>query len=210
MKHNYFRYYKPKVIISFIIISGSTLGAIITLMIRVFSDLDISYYQYPTASVAVAMLILLIDKKWWNKKPFKYLFRIPDLSGRYEGKIHFVHPVSKVNEQKQCYLEIIQTGSKIKLNCYFQKENGEEKTPSRSIVETIVENEDDTYSIVFTYKNLGITGKFPEHYGTNILKVIKNDEGLFLRGDYFTNRFPHQTRGEMYLKFINKQIKNDY
>ncbi len=211
MKNNYFKYYKPNAIIGFIVILGTLVGFSLTFLIDIITNItNVSYYQYSATSTVIILLIAFIDKKLWCKKPFKYLFIIPNLSGRYEGWIKYQHPITKIESSKKCTIEIYQTGSKVKLNCYFQKENGEEKTPSKSLIETVVKNDDNTFSLVFNYQNDGILGKFSPHHGTNILKFIKNSEGQFLKGIYYTNREPYQTRGEMEVKFITNKLKNDY
>lgn len=209
-KGNLFRYYKPSAIIGFIILSGSIIGGILTFTIKTIDTYsDLSYYQYPSASVFVGLLVFVIDRYLWNKKPFKFLFFVPDISGRYEGQIEYIHPISKKEEIKRCVLEIFQTGSLVKFNCYFKKKDGTEKTKSESLVETVIKNEDDTYSLVFTYRNHGLNNHFQEHSGTNILKFIENKEGKFLNGIYYTNREP-QTKGEMSVAFISDKLKNDF
>lgn len=211
MKNNYFQYYKPNVIIGFIVILGSGIGAIVTSLIKIFNEsLDFSYYQYPTASVFIAILIYAIDKWLWQFIPFSYLFSIPDISGRYEGEIRYHNPKSNQYESKLCIVEIFQTGSKVKVSSFFQNPIGQEQTPSNSLIETVVKNEDDTYSLIFTYRNQGIPGGFAGHNGTNILKLIDNESGRFLKGVYYTNREPYQTQGRMEVKFITKKIKNDF
>lgn len=211
MKNNFFRYYKPDIIIGFIILVGTIFGIMLTFIIKsVNSIADVSYYQYPSASVAVGLFVFLIDWKLWKVSPFKYLFLIPNLNGRYLGHIKYDDPENDNKEtMKKCVLEIAQTGSSIKVNCYFHKEGEKEKTPSQSIFETITKNDDGSFTLVFTYRNHGLPGKFQEHSGTNILKYFENDEGRFLKGVYYTNRIP-QTRGEMEVKFITNNLKHDF
>jgi hypothetical protein len=86
-----------------------------------------------------------------------------------------------------------------------------ERTKSKSTVENIIKNDDDTFTIVLTYVNKGIVGhpNFQTHYGTNILNVIDNEEGLSLDGEYYTNRIP-QTKGRISVKFISKKLKNHF
>ena len=211
MKKNYFKYYKANAIVGFIIISGSMIGFLMSLIIKHINQAtDLSYYQYPTASIVLILFVALIDSKLWNKTIFRPLYAVPDLSGRYEGKISFINPINNKPDSKNCAVEVIQTGSKVKVNCYFQREKGKEKTPSKSIVETIVKNDDDSFSLVFMYQNSGSPGLFGPHNGTNILDYICNDEGKFLKGVYYTDREPSQTRGKIEVKYISKNLKNEY
>jgi hypothetical protein len=210
MKGNFFRYYKPNAVIGFIIFSGTIMGGMLTFVIKTINSLtDLSYYQYPSAGVLVGLLVLLIDRKLWKSPPFNFLLQIPNISGRYSGIINYWDIEKQEMTEKECFLEIIQTGSSVKVNCYFHKNREHEKTNSESLVETIIKNEDGTFSLVFTYRNLGLPLRFHEHSGTNILKFIENEEGRFLKGIYYTNREP-QTKGEMEVAFISKNLKHDF
>jgi hypothetical protein len=209
-KGNLFRYYKPNVVIGFIILSGSLIGGILTFIIKSINSFsDLSYYQYPSASVFVGFLVFIIDRYLWKKSPFNLLFQIPNLSGRYEGQIKYVNPITKEKEEKKCIAEVFQTGSQVKFNCYFEKSSYSERTKSESLVETITKNEDDTFSLVFTYRNHGLPNLFQEHSGTNILNFIENENGKFLKGIYYTNREPH-TKGEMEVAYISNKLKHDF
>ncbi|NOQ25451.1 MAG: hypothetical protein GQ564_08820 [Bacteroidales bacterium] len=210
MDNNYFRYYKPSYLIAFVLISGTLISGFLSWLIPyIHNEWNISYYQFPATSIIIAGIIVLINKHLWKYKPFKFLFWIPDLNGRYEGQIEYNNPVSGKKEKKKCTIEIFQTGSKIKINSYFAKSNGKEKSPSKSLVESVVKNDNDLYSLIFTYQNEGIQGIFQPHNGTNILNYIHNKEGRFLEGKYYTNRVP-QTQGEMNVKFISNNLKYDY
>ena len=208
MKNNYFTYYKPNAIIGLILILGSILGFGLTCIIKYSNNLDISYYQYPSTGLLLGGVIWLIDKYLWNKWLVRLLFNIPDISGRYEGEIKYTNPITNKKENKICAVEIFQTGSIIKVKSFFDKKDRTEESPSKSIIEKIVKNDDGSFSLVFTYKNKGISGKFQSHYGTNILDVIKNKDGTFLKGEYYTNRIP-QTQGQMRVKFITHTLKNE-
>lgn len=210
MKGNAFRYYKPNAVIGFIIFSGSIISGILTLGIKSINLwTDLNYYQYPSASVIVGLLVLLIDRYLWKFSPFNLLFQIPNISGRYEGYIEYLNPISKVEEEKKCVIEVFQTGSKIKFNCYFKKLNSKEKTKSESMVETILKNDDGTVSLISTYRNHGLPNQFQEHSGTSILKFVENENGRFLKGIYYTNREP-QTKGEMDVAFITNKLIHDF
>jgi len=205
-----FQYFKPGVLPSVILMLGTLVSILISKLIPLFvTTTGISYYHFPTAGTVAVMLLWIVTEFLWDKKPFVYLFNMPVLQGRYEGYIYYIHPISGHEERKKCAIEIIQSGSKVKVNSYFQYQNGAEKSPSTSMVETIKKEPDGSYTIVFTYLNKGIPGKFQEHSGTNILRFIKNDDGQLLKGDYYTNREP-QTKGRIKVKFISKKIKNDY
>lgn len=210
MKNSNLIYYKQCVIPTLVLFLGTGISALLGFIIqKVTTITGFTYYQYPATSVIVGGILLLISEKLWRYRPFIYLFNIPIMEGRYEGEINYLNPINGLEEKKKCALEVIQTGSKIKVNSYFQLENGSERSPSSSMVESIIQREDNIYVLVFTYMNHGIPGKFQEHSGTNILRFIQNNKGQFLKGDYYTNREP-QTKGRISVEFISKEFKNDY
>ena len=208
MENNFFRYWKPRHLAGVIVIIGTIVSYILAWIVPILTNnFNFSYIQFPTTSAIVYLILTLINKYWWKYFPFRYFFWVPDMSGRYEGFIKY--QFNGRDEEKLCSVEVIQNGLRTKVNSYFQQSNGSEKSLSRSLVETIVCEEDGNYSVALTYRNHGITGKFPEHCGTNILKFIKNSDGSFLKGDYYTNRQP-QTKGTMEVKLVSNQLKNDY
>lgn len=209
-KGNLFRYYKSSAVIGFIFLSGSIIGGILTWGIKLINSwTDLNYFQYPSASVIVGLLVLWIDLYLWKFPPFNLLFQIPNISGRYEGYINYLNPITKVDEEKKCVIEVFQTGSKVKFNCYFKKLNSKEKTKSESLVETILKNDDGTVSLISTYRNHGLPNQFQEHSGTSILTFVENENGRFLKGIYYTNREP-QTKGEMDVVFNSNKLKHDF
>ena len=210
MKENYFRFFKPTYIIGFILILGSIITPILELLINILNEgSSFKYYQYPSASLFIWFVIYLIDWKLWNKPLFKLLYAIPDMSGRYEGSIKYVNPKTTFEEEKNCVIEVFQSGSKLKVQSFFSREDDFEKSPSNSLIESVIKNDNETYSLVFTYHNKGICGVFHPHEGTNILEYINNSDGRFLKGHYYTNRIP-QTKGEVEVKFITNKLKNDF
>lgn len=205
-----FQYYKPGVLPVLILTLGTVIGALLGAFIKQISTTtSFEYYHYPSTSVIVGIILYFITEKWWKYKPFIYLFDIPIIEGRYEGQVYYKHPISGLPEIKDCAFEIIQTGSKVKVNSYFHRNDGSEKTPSSSIVETIAKRDDGTFEVVYTYMNHGKVGELSAHYGTNSLKVIHNDEGKHLKGSYYTSRVP-QTTGQIEVKLVSQKIKNDH
>lgn len=203
MKNGYFKFYKPQSLLMIVLL----LGVIIYFSNKLFS----SHFGITIISIlgGLTFLLGLIDKYLWKSIPFRWCFWVRNFSGRYEGRIDFFNPISKQKEYKKCSMEIFQTGSKIKLFCYFQKMGGNENTKSISLNENIVKKENEPFSLIFNYQNFGNQDSFQPHYGTNILEYFENDQGQFLKGVYFTNREP-QTKGDMRLKFISKQYKHEF
>lgn len=202
MKNDYFRYYKPKLLIPLLVILG--------VVFYLGNNFISTHWGLSLSIIAVVTGLLgLIDYKLWKWKPFSYLFWSIDISGQYEGVIDYVNPVNKKRENKQVILDIYQTGSSIKLVSYFGNNWQKEQSASTSLQTSLVNDGHGNYEIVFTYRNDGNQKLgFAPHYGTNLLTVIgATDEGRILEGVYYTNREPMQTKGTMRVKFKSKHTQ---
>ena len=68
------------------------------------------------------------------------------------------------------------------------------------------------YNLIYNYLNEGSTEQgFPPHYGTEVVKFIKDGKSKRLSGRYYTNRSPFQTKGEFKdLKWVSNNKKHDF
>lgn len=214
MEKDYFRYYKPKMLLYTIIILSLIYGTILHLTSDFINGfLTKPYIHYPTVSALIVFTLLSIDKYGIHTKLLKKIFWVKDISGRYEGEIKYKHFKTGIEEYKPCFLEIEQSASKISIQTYFDFKYSQtsEKTISKSIVTSIVTDDDfNNQKLVFTYQNSGNTlkGLQPSN-GTNILSIVKRDSNLFLEGIYYTDKEP-QTKGEMKVKLISKKLKREF
>lgn len=214
MEKDYFRYYKPKILLTTIIILSVIYGYLLHFSTDFINEfLDKPYVHFPTISALIVLTLLAIDKYGLKKPLLKHLFWAKDISGRYEGTITYKHYITGVEEIKHCFLEIEQSASKISVNTYFDFKytKNSEKTSSKSLVISIVSDDDfDNQKLVFTYHNAGNTlkGLQPSN-GTNILSIVERDNDLFLEGIYYTDKEP-QTKGEMKVKFISNKFKKEF
>ena len=115
MKNTHFRYIKPGALLSFVIFL-----AIGLYLANQFLSSNFGLSLSVTA--IITGLFLLIDRYLWKYKPFSWLYWVPDLSGRYEGHIKYSNPITTSQERKQCAVEVFQTGSKLKVSCFFRHE----------------------------------------------------------------------------------------
>ena len=214
MEKDYFRYYKPKMLLFSIIILSIIYGYLSHLLTDYINDfLSKPYVYFPTVSTLITFTLLIIERYGIKLPLLKHLFWIKDISGRYEGTITYKHFQTKAEETKHCFLEIEQSASKVSVNTYFDFKFNKcsEKTSSKSLVTSIVTEDDfDNQKLVFTYHNFGNTVKgLQPSYGTNILSIVNRDNNLFLEGIYYTDKEP-QTKGEMKVKLISKKIKKEF
>jgi hypothetical protein len=68
------------------------------------------------------------------------------------------------------------------------------------------------YRLIYNYLNEGsIEQGFPLHYGTEIIKFIRNGSGKYLSGCYYTGREPYQTKGELVeFKHVNHNLNHEF
>lgn len=206
MKRNYLKYYKPSAIIPFVLIMGTIISLLVPKAVELFANgLGLHYYQFPSTTILLGLLIVGIDKFLWKYPPFKWLFWINDVSGRYEGEITYNNYLNGTTESRMFALEIEQTGSLIKLKTYFNAQNGA-TSESESKLVNLLKDEFGSIKIFMNYHNKGNSVlEIPEHYGTNILEFA----GSSIKGKYYTNKIP-QTCGIMQAEFVRKEIKRRY
>ncbi|MCG8784421.1 hypothetical protein G1K66_01245 [Tenacibaculum finnmarkense] len=213
MEKDYFRYYKPKMLLSTIIVLSAIYGTILHYSSNYINGfLEEPYLHYPTASALIILTLSLINKIGLKTRFLKNLFWVKDISGRYKGEITYNHYITGLEEKKDCFLEIEQSVSKISVNTYFDFKYSKtsEETKSKSIVTSIVSDDFENQELVFTYSNLGKPLKgLQESKGTNILSIIECDNNLVLKGSYYTDKEP-QTKGEIKVKFKSKKIKRKF
>lgn len=160
----------------------------------------------------VSGLFALINKWLWNIKPFCWMYSVPDFSGRYQGTLLYMFRNEKneiVSNSIEHIKVITQNGSDIVISSWTKETDGTISSKSTSIEASIVKEKDGTFSLIYNYLNEGnFEPGFCPHYGTEILKLIKNDSGKRLVGKYYTERLPYQTKGKIDLNFVNKDLSH--
>lgn len=190
MKRDYLKYFYPQ---AFMGLSGLLLTGV--------------YYLNQCLPVALSTFgvaagtISLVTTKAWKLPPFKWLFWVDNLSGTYEGYIKWQYREKNGEVKKGRFKHvkvIVQNGYKITVNSYTFKEDGSPSSPSVNKGMYVDKTKDDKcFTMVYSYFNDGSTEQgFCGHYGTDVLKFIKNGEQMKISGKYYTNRYPYQTRGE--------------
>ncbi len=214
MEKDNFRYYKPKMLLLTIIVLSLGFGGLLSFFTDYINGfLEKPYVHYPTVSTLIVFTLILIDKYGFKNKYLRQLlFWSKDINGRYEGIVKYKHYKTGILEEKPCFVEIEQSASKILVHTYFDfKYNKKsEKTYSKSFVTSVISEDFDKQTLVFTYQNEGntINGLQPSN-GTNILSIIERNRNVFLEGIYYTNKEP-QTKGEMKVKLISKKLKREF
>lgn len=204
MNNDYFQYYHPKLLIPLLVFLG--------IAFYLGNELFNSHWGVSVSIISViTSMLLLIDKYLWRYRPFSFLFWSINLEGRYEGVIEYSDPITQKQTKKKTAVEISQSGSSIKLKSYFGNGYKNEQTISKSIHTNLVKDEHGEYCLVFTYQNDGNTKLgFSPHFGTNIFRVIKSKGKVTaLKGEYYTNRLPVQTKGTIRVDYKSKELSQE-
>lgn len=199
MRNDYFRYYKPRILLPLLVF----LGVVFHLGNHYLS----SHWGVSGSIVGITTVLLaLIDKWLWKYPPFSYLFWSTDLSGVYHGEILYTNPATGNEESKHVEISIDQTGSSIQLRAAVGSPGLEDTSNSKSIQTELVKDDFGNYELIYNYQNNGNSRlKHGGYYGTNILAVHgTGSEDRVLEGVYYTNREPIQTKGMVKVKFKNQ------
>jgi hypothetical protein len=164
--------------------------------------IDYGYIIAPTS-----LLWILTNKFLWHTRPFQAIRKSanipPDLRGRWEGILE--------NEDgsatQKFVIEIKQTLTT--LNVFSYSSLGR----SVSILPEIASSEnEDAFSLCFLWQGETNTSikdiHHREHFnGYTILNLHEHEHPKTLKGFYFTNKLPSQTRGGIELSWVSKTLK---
>lgn len=208
-----FKYYKTTPLIITILILAGGIDFCVSKWINPFILQHLStgiHFRVPTTVTILGIFFYIYNQHLWKLPFFSFLMKVPDMTGRYQGKVKYKW--ENINQEKDCFIEINQTASKIKVHSYFSK-HGNENTSSKSLIEDIKQDEDGYFDIYLFYINGGTkqNGELDCHEGANKLRFIPSKHGTDKRliGHYFTNR-QIQTRGEMEATFISKNLQGSF
>lgn len=205
-----FKNYKAKFVIPIAIGLSLLIDYLITNclvpLLKEYVDCGERIIRIPGNATIIGSIFVFYDKVLWKIWGFKELVNVPNLNGRFRGKINYVF--DEKPGETECAVEIKQTASKIKIHCYFKGQEGI-STDSISLVENVVLRDDD-YHLYLFYLNSGSKedGSLDSHEGANYLKVIGPNHKK-LKGHYFTNRLK-QTKGRMEVNFETKKLKGEF
>lgn len=190
-----FRYYKSEKLILFIIGLSIVIGAIVTLWIHPLVEKApetvrtlIVYTEMFSVPFFVSIVFFYINTTGWKKKFFKWLIDIPDLNGRYEGKIISSFMVEGKNVEIPFALEIVQSASSIHISSYYFNPELNEQTASYSVIEQIEKQKNGSYKLFYLYTNMPgkVNTTLTQHEGTASC-VYYADKKEF-EGGYYNSR----------------------
>jgi len=166
--------------------------------------------RIPTNLAIVIAILKIYNNYLWKYPFFNLLVKVPDMNGRYEGKIEYTF--ENIDGIKDCAIEVKQTASTIKIHSYFNNDQNE-LTNSKSLIEDIAQATDGFFDVFILYHNSGSKkgSVLDAHDGANILRFFPHDNSQRkkLSGSYFTNR-KIQTKGTIWGEFVSNKLKGEF
>src|ERR1019366_5116471 len=155
-----FKYYKSHRLILFIIGLSIVVGSFVTLWIHPAIEKTpepirtlIIYLELFTVPFFILLIFLYIDQWGWKTKCFKWLVDLPNLNGRYRGKLVSSFKVDNKNVEIECAVEIKQTASEITISAYYFNAIKNEYSKSDSVIELIEKQRNGSFLIYYVYTN---------------------------------------------------------
>ncbi len=165
--------------------------------------------HYGLIIAPISILWVVSDQYLWHTKLFQSMRKPlnipPDLRGRWEGVLENADG----SEPQKFVIEVKQTLST--LSVYSFSTIGH----SASILSEIASSEhEDSFTLCYLWQgeiNISTSVKDFHHkdhfYGYTMLNLHEHERPKILKGSYFTNHKPSQTRGGIFLTWVSHTIK---
>jgi len=160
-------------------------------------------------SIVLGLALTLVEKKLWKTRimrlPFLENYWTPILEGRWKGKLE------RNGESHDFVIEIIQSFTSISCVTYSKHSSS-----SAYAAEILYNDQLNVYKFIY-YWNGDTTNvvegnrDFDRFEGFTVLDIITHSGKVIkLKGTYFTNRQPQQTKGNINLSFQQKILKKSF
>lgn len=185
------KYFKTERLILFLILLIIIFGSISTWLhhyIATFKNplRDILLFTDSiTVPTFISVIFYCINEYWWKTKYFKWLINIPNLNGRYIGKLYSSYQENNKDKVMDCVLEIKQTASTIHITGYFGNMEGKISSSSFSVSEELIKEKSGFFKLyyVFTNETDGLPEQLNNHMGTASFKYFPDKKRL--EGGYY-------------------------
>ena len=109
-----FKYYRTTPLIIIILVSATLLDKLVLLILDLLSNngIELEVIRIPSNVVIISSFLVIYNILLWKLPVFKFLVNVPNLNGRYAGKIEYFHKDTR--HYKNCALEVVQNASKIR------------------------------------------------------------------------------------------------
>jgi hypothetical protein len=205
-----FKYYKTEFLIIFIVglyIPCSFLSDWLESFFKAWTMVDGIIKMSHSFSTLTLMSIgfIFVNEVGWKLRAFKWLVNIPNMNGRYKGRLisTYIDPRTGHPVTKECVIEIKQNASKIHLSSYFSDEGATApSSSSHSVSEQLVREESGFFKLYYIYVNdTGfLDGEVRNHTGTSYFLYYPDIKTL--KGDYYNQRL---NKGEFSVAFQQRK-----
>src|SRR5258708_2979307 len=193
-----FKYYNTERLILFIIALSIIVGSFVTFWVhpRVEKASEsiktvIIYTEVFSVPFFISIIFSIINSWEWKCCIFKWLLKVPDLSGRYTGRLVSSYMEEGKAVEKKCTLEIKQNASSIHISAYFGNLDSNIQTSNSFGISTeIIEEKNGFYTLYYNYNNetdgLNLNNEFDNHSGTARYKYFPDNKSL--KGLYYNQK----------------------
>ncbi len=205
-----FKYYKTSSLIIFILVLSIIFNAITNYFLGFLKDNEIAikiidYVGVLSVVSLITLTLFWINEFGWKWGIFKWLIDLPNLNGRYQGKLISTYKDSNDNYvEKKCVIEIKQTSSYIKIRSYFGNSDSPQVTSSGfSFSEHISKLENGCCEIYYIFGSEPdiFEKELNKHFGTT--KFTFYPDKKVLKGEYYNER---GNKGNINAVFEGKKI----
>lgn len=206
-----FKYFKITSLIPLILILG-------LLLQPVSNYIEDSLKEYPSLGTLVdyidtlstigmiTIVLVWLNHFGWKWQCFKWLIDLPNLNGRFVGQLKssYIDPSSGLQVEKDCVLEIKQTGSTIHVYAYYGDiAAGITSSSSQTTSEQIIKEANGFFTLYYIFTNEADTLalQLSNHVGTAKFKYFPDTKSL--QGEYYNQR---GNTGTMTVTFYQKKL----
>lgn len=209
-QHNHWKMRQlQKAIIKIVLWGFGLFLLVFNLILKKTLDFNIISEVVSILSIVLGLGLTLVEKVLWKtwimRLPFLENFWTPVLEGRWEGEFN------RNGESRDFVIEIIQSFNSISCITYTKYSSS-----SAYAAEILYDDQLNRYQLIYywsgittnTFENNRDTDRFE---GFTILNIIINSGDVVrLKGSYFTNREPKQTKGTINVTLKQKTLKNSF
>jgi len=189
-----FKYFKIGTLIPFLIILALLLQPISDWVVAWLNTIPqiskVVPYVDSLSTLGMISIVLAIINFWgWKCIIFKWLIDVPNLNGRYVGKLSSSFQTNGQNTERDCVLEIRQTASGIHINAYTGDINtGVTSSTSSTTSEQIIKQSSGFFELFYIFSNTPNTTavQLNNHDGT--AHFIYYPDIKKLEGSYYNQR----------------------
>ncbi len=209
-QHNHWKMRQfQKMIIKVVLWGFGLLLLFFNLILKKTLNFNIVSEVVSVLSIVFGLVLSLVEKKLWKTwvmtLPFLEDFWTPILEGRWEGKLE------RNGESHDFVIEIVQSFTSISCITYSKHSSS-----SAYATEILYDDQLNVYKLIYywsgTTTNTIDSNRDSDRFeGFTVLDIIIRSRSVIkLKGTYFTNREPQQTKGNINLSFRQKTLKKSF